>query len=238
MARTRMTRHQLKEKDEITTSLQKFTEFVYARKNEVIIGASVLVLVVLGIFGWNLFSTRRNANAQGELSQAIAIFNDTATIKSDKERYEKALAEAQKTYDRYPSLPVGIIAEYYVALSKDGLGDSAGAVQSLQEVIQRGDPTIKGVAQFALGGVHKKHGETQKAIEVYKQLYDSGGYSKAAVGYELGSLHETNNQLDQAKDYYQKVVSEFPDSPFRQEADAALRRLGVAPAPPAAQKPS
>ena len=58
------------------------------------------------------------------------------------------------------------------------------------------------------------------------------------MGYELGSLHEANNQLDQAKDYYQKVVSEFPDSPFRQEADEALRRLGVAPAPPAAQKPS
>ena len=238
MARTRMTRHQLKEQDEITTSLQKLTEFIVARKREVIAGASAIVLVVLGIFGWNFYSARRNANAQSELSQAIAIFNDTATIKSDKERYAKALAEAQKTYDNYRSLPVGIIAEYYVALSKDGLGDTAGAVQSLQEVMQRGDPTIKSVAQFALGGVHKKHGETQKAIEVYKQLYESGGYSKAAVGYELGSLHEANNQLDQAKDYYQKVVSEFPDSPFRQEADAALRRLGVAPAPPAAQKPS
>ena len=96
---------------------------------------------------------------------------------------------------------------------------------------------FKGVAQFAIGAIYKKHGETQKAIDVYKQIYDRGGYSKAAVAYELASLYEANKQPDQAKDFYQKLVSEFPDSPFRQNADDALKRLG-ATAPPAGQKPS
>ena len=50
-------------------------------------------------------------------------------------------------------------------------------------------------------------------------------------------LYEANNQVDQAKDYYQKLVSEFPDSPFRQNADDALKRLGVVVPPPANQKP-
>src|SRR5207245_5665779 len=88
-------------------------------------------------------------------------------------------------YDNYRSLPVGVIAEYFIAMSQEGLGDSAKAVQTLQEVIQRGDASIKGVAQFALGGIYKKHGETAKAIELYKQLFDGGGYSKAAIACEL-----------------------------------------------------
>ena len=121
-------------------------------------------------------------------------------------------------------------------MCQEGLGDTAKAVQTLQQVAQTGDPSIKSVAQFALGAIYKKHGENQKAIETYKQLYDSGGYSKAAVAYELASVYEANKQPDQAKDFYQKLVSEFPDSPFRQSADDALKRLGVAPAP--AQKPS
>jgi tetratricopeptide (TPR) repeat protein len=125
-----------------------------------------------------------------------------------------------------------MIAQYYIALSNEGLGDTAKAIQNLQDVINRGDADIKGVAQFALGGIHKKHGEPQKAIEVYKQLYDSGAYAKAAVTYELAKLHEDSAQLDPAKDYYQKVVSEFPDSPFRQDAEAALKRLGVTVPPP------
>ena len=235
MPRTKLTRHQLKEQDEITTSLQSFTDLVVARKKEVTIVLAGLAVLVIAIVGWSYYSSSRNANAQTQLSQAINIYNDTANIKSDKERYERAIAEAQKTYDQYRSLPVGKIALYYVAMSQEGLGDTAKAVQNLQEVIQQGDANIKAVAQFALGSIHKKHGETQKAIDVLKPLYDSGGYSKAAVAYELGTLYESNKQVDQAKDFYQKLVSEFPDSPFRPNADDALKRLGVTAPPP---KPS
>jgi tetratricopeptide (TPR) repeat protein len=235
--RTKMTRHQLKEQDEITTSLQTFTEYVVARKKEVTTGLIVIAVLVVAIFGWRVYSSRRNAAAQAQLSQAINIYNDT-TIKSDKERYEKTIVEAQKAHDQYPSLAAGSIGLYYVALSQEGLGDTAKATQNLQEVAQRGDASIKAVAQFALGATYKKHGDIQKAIDTYKQLYDSGGYSKAAVAYELAKLYEDNKQVDQAKDYYQKLVSEFPDSPFRQFADDALKRLGVLVPPPATQKPS
>jgi TolA-binding protein len=235
--RTKMTRHQLKEQDEITSSLQTFTELVVARKKEITIGGVIVGVLVVAFLGWNYYSGRRNAAAQAQLSQAINIYNDTVNIKSDKERYEKTIAEAQKTHDQYRSLAAGSIALYYVAMSQEGLGDTTKATQNLQDVAQHGDSRIRPVAQFALGQIYKKHGETQKAIDTFKQLYDGGGYSKAAVAYELATLFEANNQVDQAKDYYQKLVSEYPDSPFRQNADDALKRLGVV-TPPATQKPS
>src|SRR5262250_882276 len=124
-----MTRHQLKEQDAITTSLQSFTEFVVARKREVTIGLIAVAVLAIGIFGWRYYSARRNAAAQAQLSQAINIFNDTANIKSDKERYERTIAEAQKTHDQYRSLPAGSIALYYVALSQEGLGDTPKVIQ-------------------------------------------------------------------------------------------------------------
>lgn len=231
-----MTRHQLKEQDEITTSLQKFSEFLYDRKNELIGVAVVLAVIVAGIIGWNYYSTRRTANAQNELGQAINLFNDTS--KPEKERYESALVQAQKTYQAYPSLPAGKIAQYYMALSQDGLGNTDEAVQNLQEVIQDADPGMKAVAQFALGTIYKKHGDNQKAIEIYKQLYDSGGYSKAAVTFQLAEVYEANKETDQAREYYQKIVSDFPDSAFRTDAEEALKRLGAGPTPAPAQKPS
>jgi tetratricopeptide (TPR) repeat protein len=146
-----------------------------------------------------------------------------------------AIAEAQKVYDSYRSLPAASIAQYYIGLSHEGLGDTGKAVESLQQAIQDGTQEIKGVAQFALAGIHRKQGETEMAIAVYKQLYDGGGYSKAAVGYELATLYEATDQIDQAKELYQSVVTDFPDSPFRPNADEALKRLGVTPPPP---KPS
>ena len=238
MPRTKMTRHELKEQDEITTSLNKFTEFIVLYKKELTAGLTVAALLAIVIFGWSYYRSSRNAKAEAQLSQAIDAFNDTTNIKSDKERYEKTLVAAQKTYDQYRSLPIGNMALYYVGLSQEGLGDTAKSVQSLQEVSDRGDSSVKAVAQFALGSIYKKHGDNQKAIEVYKRLYDTGGYSKAAVAYELASLYEANKQPDQAKDFYQKVVSEFPDSPFRPNADEGLKRLGVTTPPPVTQKPS
>ena len=93
MPRTKMTRHQLKEQDEITTKLQTFTEFVVARQKELTTGLIVLAVLVIAVLGWRYYSSRRNAAAQTQLSQAIVIYNDTVNIKTDKERYEKTIAE-------------------------------------------------------------------------------------------------------------------------------------------------
>ena len=236
MARTKMTRHELKEQDEITTSLEKFVEFAYTRKQELIIGGVAVVVIFLAVFGWSYYRTSRNNKAQLQLAQVFRAYDDP--LKPDKERFETTIAEAQKTVDAYRSLPAGAIAQYYIGLSQEGLGDTTKATQSLQTAIDRGDSTIKGAAQFALAGIHKKHGEAPKAIEIYKQLYDSGNYSKAAVAYELAGLYESTDQPNQARDYYQKIVTDFPDSPFRQMADDALKRMGVTVAPAPAQKPS
>jgi predicted negative regulator of RcsB-dependent stress response len=221
-----MSRHELKEQDEITTSLQSFTEILYARKKEIITGVSILAAVILLVVGWRVYSSNRDANAQTMLSQAITAYNDPA-IKSDKDRFTKVLTEAQKTHDAYPSLIAGQIALYYVALSQDALGDTAKATENLQQVIKNADADVAGVAKFALAGIYKKHGETQKAIDLYKQIYDKGGYSKSAAVFELAKINDAAGKTDEAKTYYQKIVSEFPESPFRTEADQALKRLGA-----------
>ena len=233
-----MTRHELKAQDEITTKLQSFTEIAVARKNEILLVAAAVAVIILAYVGWGFYSTRRNTNAQNQLATAISAYSD-ATLPTDQARYEKTIAEAQKTIDSYGSLPAGMIARYYIGLSKAGLGDTPGATQALQEVINQGDATTKAVAQFALAGIYQKQGEPQKAIDVLKQLSDSGGYSASAVAYELGKVHEANRQPDQAKGYYEKVVTQFADSPFRADAEAGLRRMGFAvPTAPATPSPS
>jgi tetratricopeptide (TPR) repeat protein len=222
-----MTRHELKEQDEITSSLQRVTETVYARKKQLVIAGVAIVVLIVVVSVWRVYAANRNAAAQTQLSHAINAFNDP-NIKSDKERFDKTLSEAQKTRDSYGSSPAGAIAQYYMGLSYEGLGDTAKADENLQQVIQHGDESVAGVARFALAGIYKKHGDAAKAEELYKQLYEKGGYSRSAAAYELAKLNEANNKMDEAKNYYQKIVSEFPDSPFRQDAEQALKRLGGA----------
>src|SRR5262249_52780851 len=149
------------------------------RKQEIIVAGAAILVLIVAVVGWRIYSANRNAAAQTQLSHAINAFNDP-NIKSDKERFEKALAEAQKTHDAYRSLPAGAIAQYYMAMSQEGLGDTAKATENLQQVIQNSDEDIAGVAKFGLAGIYKKHGELQKASDLYKQIYEKGGFSKSA----------------------------------------------------------
>jgi predicted negative regulator of RcsB-dependent stress response len=235
--RARMTRSELKTRDEFTTTLERLTETAVERKNEVIIGA-VLILVLVGAFlGWRYYSSGQNTAAQKELSAVITAFQDL-TIKVDKERFEKTIVAAQKTMKDYPGSQAASLAQYYLALSQDGLGDLPNAVKNLEEVIARGDADNKGIAQFALAGVYKRNGELQKAIDILKQLDTSGGFSKAIVAYELGATAEAASQKDVAQTAYSKVVTDYPESPFRTDAEGALKRMGLpipTPAPPPAQ---
>ncbi len=233
MPGARLSRHELKTQDEITSSLRNFTEILETRKKEVLIAVATVIVIVAALVGWSAYAGRRNAAASVQLASAIASFEDSNT-KPDKVRYEKAVAEARKTIDSYGSTPAAIIAKYYLAMSQDRLGDTASAEKNLQEVIDRGDSSIKGVAQFALAHLQAQHGGSAKAIETLTQLYNSGNYPRSAVAFDLASLYEAGGQQEQAKQYYGKVITESPDSRFRQESESALKRMGApVPVPPA-----
>jgi len=234
VARARMSRSELRAQDEITTTLERLTETAMARKNEVLIGVAIVLVLVAAFFGWRSYSSSRTAAAQEDLAKVILAFSDPA-VKVDKDRFEKTIGAAQKTMADFPSTSAASLAQYYLSLSQDGLGDMPNAVKNLEDVIGRGDVKIKPVAQFALAGVYKRNGDLQKAIDVLKQLETSGGYSKAAVAYELGSVAEAANQKDVAQTAYSKVVTDSADSPFRADAESALKRMGLpvpVPAPP------
>ena len=81
-----------------------------------------MAALAIVIFGWSYYRSSRNAKAEAQLSQAISIFNDTANIKSDKERYEKALARGAEDIRPISFSAGGNIALYYVGLSQEGLG--------------------------------------------------------------------------------------------------------------------
>ena len=234
MARARLTRSELKARDEITTTLERLTETAITRKNEVFVAVAIVLALLGAFFGWRYYSNSRSAAAQKELSNVILAFHDPAA-KAEKERFEKTILAAQKAMADYPSSSAASLAQYYLALSQDGLGDMPNAIKNLEEVIGRGDVETKPVAQFALAGVYKRNGEFQKAIDVLKQLESSGGFSKAAVSYELGTVAEAANQKDVAQAAYSKVVTDSVDSPFRTDAESALKRMGLpvpVPAPP------
>ena len=226
MARTKMTRSELKAQDEITSTLASFSETALTKKKEIFVVGGIVLALAVGIYGWRTYSSGKSAEAQQQLAGVIAAYQNPA-VPVDTERFEKTIVEAQKTMSAYPGSHEASMAQYYLALSQDGLGDMPNAVKNLEEVIGRGDADVKPVAQFALAGVYKRHGELQKAVDILKQLDASGGFSETSVALELGETAEEAGQKDIAQAAYSKIIRDSPDSAFRSDAEAALRRMGL-----------
>lgn len=157
--------------------MEKLAGFARRRKPGIIAALIALATVLIANFAWSYYSSQRDADAQARFSQVISAFNKIST-KSDKEGFERIIVEAQKIKDEYGLSPVATLAQYYIAISEERLGKTDQAVQSLQDLIQDGDPMMKNLARFALGALYRNHGDNQRAMESYKQLEESGAYSK------------------------------------------------------------
>ena len=168
----------LKRQDEITTSIQKFTEVAYSRK-EVIAAASVLLVVNLAVLGWRLYAASRDANAQSR--HMHNVFNDPNLRRT---RYQKTLAEAQKTHDAYRGRRDCVVL--HGAGATMVLGNTPKATENLQQAIQSGDAEVAGVAKFALAGLYKKHGA--KAIDLYKEMSSGWLFEASAAVIEVKLL--------------------------------------------------
>jgi predicted negative regulator of RcsB-dependent stress response len=227
-----MSRRELRE-DEIQSTLQSFGERVIEKKNELLVVFGVIVALLLGVGIWRTYSNRQNEEVQAQLGRVVAAFNEIGTPPA--ERFKKVVAEGEKTVASYGTLPAGYMARYYMAFGHEGLGDKAKAISLLEEVAGHSEGDLQGMARFAMAQIQARSGDQAKAIEILKDLFEKGGYAKDAVAIELGRAHEAANQNDQAKGYYEKVITDFQGSPFRSDAESSLRRMGF-PLPAATPK--
>jgi tetratricopeptide (TPR) repeat protein len=225
LARKKLTRKELVQKDDITSGLEWATTYVVEHAVPIGIGVGLVVVGIAIAVVLNVTAANREAAAQSALAEVIRIYSTITEDTTDEERFQAALVEAARVEADHPDQPAAQIARYYAGLSHEGLGDSDQAIAILTELGEAGDETVKQVALFALAESHKKEGDLESAIEVYQALADSGGYSPSAVLYELGRLYEATSKPEEARGYYQSLVGEYPDSPFRADADSALRRL-------------
>jgi tetratricopeptide (TPR) repeat protein len=220
-----MTRKELVQKDDITSGLERVTNYVVEHGKPIAIGVAVVVVGIAIVVVLNVNAANREAAAQNALAEVIRIYSTVTEDTTDESRFQATLVEAARVEADHPDQPAAQIARYYTGLSHEGLGDYDQAIAILSELSDSGDEMVSPVARFALAESYKKQDNLERAIEVYQELADSAGYSQSAVLYELGRLYEATSMPGEARDYYQSVVGDYPDSPYRADADRALRRL-------------
>jgi predicted negative regulator of RcsB-dependent stress response len=220
----RITRKQLKQ-DEFISTGDSVMRWVIANWRPFVFGLAALCLVILAWWAGTRWTGSRADRASYLLHQASAAVDEAA------QGGDAAAAEAklQEVIDRYGRSEQADMARVLKARLRIDRNDLDGARTLLVEVSERrGGDAIGRVATLDLVHIQVAAGQ---ASEVAPQLEamvsgEDVRLPRDVALYELGQLFIATQDPVRARSYYQRLVDEFPESPYRAQASQRLAELG------------
>jgi predicted negative regulator of RcsB-dependent stress response len=203
----RLTRKELRQPDWFQTVTENALEFYYRQRVAVYLGLAVVILLLLGIWGWAVFKERQDSMAAQEFGQAMTQYHTG--------KYREAVAGLEKVqtyrWSRYANL-----AHLYEANSYLALNDFIKATNAAQRFIVGTDQNslMRQIGLLTLADIEERQSQCKEAIKNYGEA----GKIKAAFT-ERAFLGEARCavQMGDVKGgiaAYRQLLKDQPDSPL------------------------
>src|SRR5437879_2733795 len=236
----RTERQHLKE-HELEALARQAREMVGARRRETTLIVTVLVIVGAILGGYLLWRERVSSKAHDLLAQAVAVHDarvgpppapgapsNGLYFPTERERAQAALTKFKIAADAYPSTDAGIYARYQQGATSLSLGDPSGASGAYQQVIDKvGDGFYGQMAKLGLAEAKVRAGKFDEAINTFKELAQrkEGPLPVDGILMQLGRTYlEAGKRVD-AQQTFNRIVEEYPNSPFTGDARKELDAL-------------
>jgi hypothetical protein len=237
----RTERHRLKE-NELSHALSEATARLAENRTRYGTVFLVVVLVALGAGGYWAWKTRAETRGQVMMTEALAVMQSPVedpkpvngkptqtpgSYPTINARAEASLAKFSAVYNAYPSTRAGVAARYYAASALAMLGRGAEAATRYQEVVDRaGTRDFYGrMAQLGKIEAQLQAKQFDQAISAAQALANNTAdqsLPRDAVLMELGRVYAAAGKTTEAKQTFNKVVADFPESPYADEAKQLL----------------
>jgi TolA-binding protein len=238
-------RHHLKE-NELGRLTRQARETVETRRTETtMIAASVIVVAVLalGYFGWR---QRVEGKAHSLLAEAMAVQDARVGpppapgtpagglyFPTERERSQAALTKFKIAADAYPSTDAGIYARYQEGATSLALGAVPGAIAAYEQVIKQGGDGFYGqMGRLGLAEAQARSGQYDTAINTFKELAQrkDGPLPVDGILMQLGRTYLEAGKRADAQQTFNRLVEEYPESPFTGDARKEIETLKKASA--------
>lgn len=128
--------------------------------------------------------------------------------------------------DEYSGTKAGNLALYYAGVSYLQLGNYDLAVDYLEDFSPAGDVT-PAMTEGMLGDAYAEKGDLDKAMSQYRSAVSKSDHPFTAAYYlmKVGMLSERNGDAAAAREAYQTIKDEYPNSPYANNIDKFLLRV-------------
>ncbi|HEY7320055.1 MAG TPA: tetratricopeptide repeat protein [Candidatus Binatia bacterium] len=201
----RISRKELRQPDWFQSVTEQAVEFYYRQRVTVYLGLAAVVLVFLGIWGWEFFKDRQDSMAAQEFGQAMTLYH--------AEKYTEAVP-ILKDVETYRWSNYGNLAYLYEANSYLALNDFPKATNAIQRFIAGTDTNslMRQIGLLTLADIEERQSQCAQAIK----NYSDAGKIKAALT-ERALLGEARcavqtGDLQRGLAAYRQLIKDEPES--------------------------
>ena len=228
----RLTRKQIKEDirhDEVQTALSTTYEQFRSHQSLVIGIVAAVLVAVLGFLVFRGYLSHREEAAASELAQAIKIYEApiqeegaqpddprTPSFASEKDREARAREALESVGGE-----AGDVAGLYLAELAIREGDKAKARKHWEDYLREHHDDILAVTvRLNLLRLDREEGkveEVARELEAELEKPDQA-LPEDVILFELAKTLDALNRAEEAKDYYQRILDDHPQSPYSAKA--------------------
>ncbi len=235
----RTERRHLKQNEFEAVTLQVL-DLLGERRREITNVVAVVAVIGLIIAGYWAWHQHVQDSAHALLADAMVVQDARVgppaaatgqsglTFATERERTQAAIAKFKAAADAYPSTDAGLFARYQEGALQLSIGDTADAIKAYQAVVDRAGDTLYGqMAHLGLAEAYARSGQYEQAITAYKELAQRKDTQLPVDGIliELGRTYRDAGKVADAQQTFNRIVEEFPDSPFNADAKKELETL-------------
>lgn len=210
--------------DALQEQLSKSQEFANKNKNLLIGVLTVFVLIIGGIFFFQIYKGNQERDAQEQLFPAVFFF--------EKDSLDKALYGDGNFTDGFVSIAdeygitqAGNLAKFYAGASFMQKGEFDKAIEYLQS-FSADDIVLQGRAYALIGDAYAEKGDLENASRYYIDAANYNANKNFSPYYlmKAGLVYEKKGNWRAAAEIYQKIVDEFPEATEINDAKKYLAR--------------
>jgi tetratricopeptide (TPR) repeat protein len=189
-----------------------------------IIVAGVVVLLVGGVAAYRYSQGEKDAEAQAEMFQAVRYFeSDSLSLALNGDGTYLGLLDI---VDEYDGTPAANMSRYYAGVIYLKQGDTDNGVSYLEDV-STGDNMLSMATYAALAFAYEDLQDPGKAADLFeKAAYTPEENQETTPTFLLkaGENYEAAGEPESALKLYQKIKSDFPNSPEARGIDKYIGR--------------
>ena len=237
-------RHHLKDNELRNFAVQAGQTMSERRKETTTIVVAVVVVGALaaGYLGWR---EHVQTKAHALLAQAMAVQDARVGpppapgtpagglyFPTERERSQAALTKFRIAADAYPSTDAGIYARYQEGATSLALGGTPGAITAYEQVVKEaGDGFYGQMARLGLAEAQVRAGQYDTAINTFKELAQrkDGPLPVDGILMQLGRTYLEAGKRTDAQQTFNRLVEEYPESPFTGDARKEIETLKKGP---------